>query len=406
MEENGTTMRLIERTHYLDTLKSVIHTPDIKVITGIRRSGKSKLLEALRAHIENSIPNANIIHINFNLVEAEDLREYHALHDYVMNKHEAEAENFILIDEVQMCDGFERAINSFHASEMFDIYITGSNAFLLSSDLATLFTGRTFKIEVFPFSFIEFCKYYERQDLDAAFRDYVSLGGMAGSYVYEQTQQKYAYIADVFNTLIVRNIKQRYKIRSDVALDRVADFLMDNISNITSPNGVAKALDSDGNPTDQKTVRKYIEYLTDAFAFYKVRRYDIRGKKYLASGEKYYLADQSFRYAILGTKNMDWGRTYENIVAIELMRRGYEVYAGVLYEKEIDFVAIKRNEKLYIQVSDDIDSDKTFDREISSLMKIRDAYPKLIIARTGHEEYDHEGIKIIDIARWLSNNCG
>ena len=394
-------MRLIERTHYLNTLKSVLRTPDIKIITGIRRSGKSKLLEALRSYIEKDIPNANVIHINFNLVEAEGLMEYHALHDYVMDNYEAGVDNFVMIDEVQMCDGFEHAINSLHASEMFDIYITGSNAFLLSSDLATLFTGRTFKIEVFPFSFSEFCKYYEREDLDAAFLEFATLGGMAGSYVYEETWQKYAYIADVFNTLIVRDIKQRYKTRSDVALDRVADFLMDNISNITSPNGVAKVLESNGDTTDQKTVRKYIEYLTDAFAFYKVRRYDIRGKKYLASGEKYYLADQSFKYALLGTKNMDWGRTFENIVAIELLRRGYEVYAGMLYEKEIDFVALRRNEKLYIQVSDDISSDETLERELSPLMKIRDAYPKLIIARTGHLEYDREGIRIIDIARWL-----
>ena len=187
-----------------------------------------------------------------------------------------------------------------HAMEKFDIYITGSNAFLLSSDLATLFTGRTFEIKVFPFSFSE-----------------------------------------------------------------------------------------------------YMQYLCNAFAFYKIRRYDIKGKKYLSSNDKYYLCDHTFRYAKLGTKNMDYGRILENIVAIELLRRGYEVYVGVLYKKEIDFVAIKRNEKIYIQVSDNINDEKTFEREVSPLLQIRDAYPKMVVARTRHDEYQYESIRIVDIADWL-----
>ena len=395
-------MKLIQRDMYLDQLKDVIGTPDIKVITGIRRSGKSKLMEALRDYVDSSIPGANVIHVNYNLDEFEGLLEYHALLEHVKERYVAGADNFLLVDEVQMCEGFEKAINSLHASEAYDIYITGSNAFMLSSDLSTLFTGRTFELEVFPFSLSEFRSYYGIDDVNDAFEEYTRQGGMSGSYPYRNPEQRYRYVADVFRTLIVRDIRQRHRIRNEEMLDRIADFMMDNVSNITSTRGVASALEADGSKANHRTVGAYIGYLCDAFAFYKVRRYDIRGKKYLASGEKYYLADHAFKYATLGTRNMDWGRTYENMVAVELMRRGYEVYAGVLYKKEIDFVAIRRDEKLYIQVSDDISSERTFEREVEPLLKIRDAYPKLLIARTKHETYDHEGIEIHDLAHWLA----
>lgn len=394
-------MKIIERKHYLGALVDLIGTPDIKVITGIRRSGKSKLLEALRDYVKENITNANIIHINYNLDEFENLAEYHALLNHVKNRYKPDAENFLLIDEVQMCKGFERAINSLHASERYDIFITGSNAFLLSSDLSTLFTGRTFELEVFPFSFAEFCQYYGRQDVDGAFDDYATQGGMSGSYLYMRPEQRFKYIADVFRTLVVRDIVQRHGVRNKAMLDKVADFLVDNVSNITSARSIANAIEGEDSDANHKTVGTYIGYLCDAFAFYRIRRYDIRGKKYLSSGEKYYLADHSFKYALLGTRNMDWGRTYENIVAIELLRRGFEVYVGVLYKKEVDFVAVRQSEKLYIQVSDDISGRETFEREVSPLLQIRDAYPKMLIARTRHDEYTYEGIRIVDIARWL-----
>ncbi len=398
-------MKLINRTFYMDTLIGLIGVPDIKVITGIRRSGKSKLLEALRDHIAANIQDANIIHINYNLDEYESLLEYHALLSYVKERYRSGAQNFLLIDEVQMCSGFERAINSLHASERFDIFITGSNAFLLSSDLSTLFTGRTYEVEVYPFSFREFRAYGGGQSIDADFEAYVKTGGMSGSYLYREQEQRYRYLSDVFKTLIVRDIKQRHKVRNTPALERIADFMVDNIANITSSRSIAGALISDGTKISNKTVDTYMGYLCDAYAFYKVRRYDIRGKKYLQSGEKYYLADQAFRYALLGTRNMDWGHIYENMVAIELLRRGYEVYVGVLYKKEVDFVAIKRGEKLYIQASDDISGEKTFEREVSPLLKIKDAYPKMVIANTHHETTDYNGIAIVDLARWLAGEA-
>ena len=332
----------------------------------------------------------------------EELKEYHKLYEYISNNYIENKNNFILIDEVQMCDGFEKALNGLHAEEKYDIYITGSNAFLLSSDLATLFTGRTFEIEVYPFSFKEYLKYYNYNDIQEAFDKYTQEGGMSGSYIYKTQEEKYQYISDVFNTLIIRDIKQKYNIKNTDVLNNLNNYLIDNISNLTSSNNITHFLNSNKVNITDKTVKNYIDYLCNAFAFYKVKRYDIKGKKYLSTQDKYYLADHSFKYAILGTNNMDFGRTYENIVAIELLRRGYELYVGTLYQKEVDFIAKKRNENLYIQVSDYIGDDSTLKRETTPLLQIRDAYPKIIIARTRHEDYQYEGIQIYDIANWLA----
>jgi hypothetical protein len=394
-------MKLIQRNEYLEKLVDIKGTPDIKVITGVRRCGKSKLLEAFISYVQKNEPEANIIYVNFNLAEYDHLLTYRNLYDYVSDKYKEGAPNYVMIDEVQMCKDFDKAVNGMHSSERYDIYITGANAFLLSSDLATLFTGRTFEVKLYPFSFAEFVKYHEIDKAYDAFDRYINEGGMSGSYLYRKQEAKYDYIADIYNTLIVRDIRQKYKIRNVSLMERISEYMMDNISNLSSARSIADTLSGNKDKINHKTVSAYIQYLCNAFAFYKVRRYDIRGKKYLASNDKYYLSDHTFRYAKLGTRNMDYGRVIENIVAIELLRRGYEVYAGMLYQKEIDFVAIRRSEKLYIQVSDNIEDEKTFEREVSPLLQIKDAYPKLLLARTRHGITDHEGIQIVDVADWL-----
>ena len=393
-------MKLIKR-EYLKELIEVIGTPDIKVITGVRRSGKSKLLEMFKNYIIENIKDYNIIDINFNLVKFDNLRDYISLNNYIEKHYIVGKNNFVLIDEVQMCKEFERTINSLHAEEKYDIYITGSNAFLLSSDLATLFTGRTYEIQVYPFSFKEFMKYFNYESAQDAFEKYVLEGGMAGSYIYNDVNKKYNYINEVYNALIVRDIQQKYNIQNIGLMDSLTEFMMDNVSNLTSYRKVANILNQASINTNDKTIANYINYLCDAFAFYKIRRYDIRGKRYLSSVDKYYLVDQTFKYAKLGTKNMNYGRIYENIVAIELLRRGYEIYVGELYNAEVDFVAMKMNEKIYVQVSDNINDDKTFEREVKPLLKIKDAYPKILIARTRHDDYQYEGIQIYDLANWL-----
>ncbi len=396
-------MHFITRQKYLDELIELTDTPDIKVITGIRRSGKSSLLEAYVQYLRETEKNSNIVMINLQELEYDQLLEYHALHDYILSKYVKGVRNVLFIDEVQLCDKFELAINSIYTKRLFDIFITGSNAFLLSSDLATIFTGRTMEIKVYPFSFKEYLEYHKVTDhFDDAFDDYVRYGGMPGSYPYKSNEKKYEYVRDVYSTILIRDLVEKYKIRNKQELMNIAEFMMDNIGNLLSPNNISKTLNNSDSEITRKTVTKYISYLENAFLFYEAKRYDVKGKKYLSTNSKYYLCDSSFRYAVNGTKNMDFGRVYENIVYLELLRRGYEVYVGKLYKKEIDFVIKKKDELIYIQVSDNISDDKTFAREVSSLLNIRDAYPKILIARTRHETYQYEGVQIIDICRWLS----
>ena len=393
-------MKLIQRDYYLNALLAVKDIPDIKVITGVRRSGKSKLMDALIESISKD-ESANIVRIKLNLKKNESLLNGDKLYEYIEKQYDSQKNNYLFIDEIQMCEGFERVINSVYEEELFDIYLTGSNAFLLSSDLATLFGGRIFEVKLYPFSFSEYMTYFPSNNMDEAFDDYVRKGGMSGSYLYKSEEDARKYVNGIYRTTITKDIVTKFKIENEDLLIMIGNFLMDNVGNQTSIRNVASKLTSGTYKTNDKTVGSYIDYLCRSFLFYPIQRYDIKGKKYLESDKKYYLSDLSFRFAELGTKDADYGHLYENIVALELLRRGYEVYVGKLYEKEIDFVAIKEGEKLYIQVSDDITREETFKREVVPLLSIKDAYPKMLIARTKHDETQHEGIRIIDIARWL-----
>ena len=287
-------MKLIERKYYLDKLIRVIDTPDIKVITGVRRSGKSKLLEALQKYIDKNYDNANIIHINYNLKKFDKINTGDLLYEYVDKQFVNGKDNFLLIDEIQKCENFEETINSFHAEERFKIFITGSNAFLLSSDLATLFTGRTFEIPIFPFSFKEYMIYYKNDNIYNSFDKYIKDGGMSGSYLYQEDEDKSSYLKDIYETLIIRDVVQKYKIKNKDLLNKLSDYLLDNISNITSSRKIENTLKSNKLKAEHKTINRYIEYLCNAFAFYRVRRYDIKGKKYLVTQDKYYLSDPIF----------------------------------------------------------------------------------------------------------------
>lgn len=396
-------MKIITRDRYLNRLLNVMNTPDIKVITGVRRSGKSKLMDAFIELLEKQEDN-NIIRIKLNLKSFEKLKNPEELYNYVESNYKENYNNYLLIDEIQLCNNFELIINSLHEEEKFDIYLTGSNAFLLSSDLATLFGGRVFEINMFPFSFEEYRKYYQDNDIDQAFEEYFLKGGMSGSYLYNNKEDAINYINNILKSTITKDIITKYKVENPLLLSMIEDFLMDNLGSKTSIRNIANKLTANTYKTNDKTVGAYIDYLCKSFLFYPFTRYDIKGKKYLESDKKYYLVDLSFRYAELGTKNIDYGYLYENLVAMELLRRGFEVYVGVLFDKEVDFVAVKQGEKTYIQVCDDITNKTTFEREVGPLLSIRDAFPKMIIARTKHPKSQYEGIKIIDIARWLSHD--
>ena len=397
-------MKLIERTSYLDQLKNVMGTPDIKVITGVRRSGKSKLMDAFIEYIEKSVEDRNIIRVKLNLKKFEFLKNGDSLYRFIDENYVEGTTNFLFIDEVQLCEGFETVVNSLYEEERFDIYLTGSNAFLLSSDLATLFGGRVFEIGMFPFSFIEYLQYFPQNDVNAAFDNFVVQGGMAGSYLYKTQADARKYLNGIVRTTITKDIVKKFKIENEPLLNIIVDFLMDNVGSKTSVRNIANRLTSNTYRTNDKTCGAYLDYLCKSFLFYPFTRYDVKGKRYLESDKKYYVADISLRYATIGTKNADYGHLYENIVAIELLRRGYEVYVGQLGEREIDFVAIKEGAKTYIQVCDDISRDETLKREVAPLLSVRDAYPKMIIARTKHPESQVEGIRIIDIAEWLLNS--
>ena len=394
-------MKLIERKYYLDQLLSVKGIPDIKVITGVRRCGKSKLMDAFIDTFKND-SSANIVRIKLNLKKFEKLLNPDALYDYIEKNHNPGADNYLFIDEIRLCEGFERVINSLYEEGIYDIYLTGSNAFLLSSDLATLFGGRVYEIDLYPFSFKEYLAYYPSKDIDNAFDSFVTKGGMSGSYLYKTDIEARKYVNNIYRTTITKDIITKFHIENEDLLIMIGNFLMDNVGNQTSIRNVASKLTSGTYKTNDKTVGAYIDYFCRSFLFYPIQRYDIKGKRYLESDKKYYVSDLSFRFSEIGTKDADYGHLYENIIAIELLRRGYEVYVGKLYDKEIDFVAIKEGVKTYIQVSDDITRDETFKREVSPLLSIKDAYPKILIARTKHDETQHEGIRIIDIARWLS----
>ncbi|MGN0328776.1 MAG: ATP-binding protein [Lachnospira sp.] len=395
-------MKTIERERYLERIKALKDTPDIKIITGIRRSGKSNLMQAYIDYLKSNFEDANIIFIDFMDLEYEEIKEYHALHKYVEDRYDEGKNNYLFVDEVQLCPNFELAINSLYSKNKYDIYITGSNAFLLSADLATLFTGRYIEIHMFPFSFKEYCEYYNGEgDKDKLFEDYTIKGGFAGSYAYNTDLDRITYIKEVYETIVNRDLVQKYNLPDTQVLRQLSEFLMDNISNLTSPNRVSDILTANEVPTNHVTIGKYIKYLCNAFIFYDIKRYDIKGKKYLETSDKFYMCDTGMRYAILGSRNMDYGRVYENIVCVELLRRGYEVYVGKLYQKEIDFVAQRGSEKIYIQVSDNISNQETFEREYAPLLQIKDAYPKIIIARTKHPKYTYEGITVYDIAEWL-----
>lgn len=395
-------MKIIERVDYQNYLWDVKDTPDIKVITGIRRAGKSEIMKSFVDRLKMNDTSVNVVYVDLSVLENESLLEYHHLYEWAKARHKVGMKNYLLIDEVQLCKHFELSINSLHSLGLYDIYLTGSNAFMLSSDLATLFTGRHIEIHVLPFSFKEFCAYYESDtDLQVLFDRYVVEGGLSGSYVYEKERDRKNYVKNVYHTILRRDLTEKYNLPDSKMLEQVTEYMMDNISNTTSSNNVSNCLTANGTITNHATIGSYLKYLCDAFVLYKVSRYDIQGKKYLQTLDKYYLADSGIRFAVLGRRNMDYGRVYENIVALELLRRGFSIYVGKLYQKEVDFVAMRGNEKIYIQVSDDISNPEIFLRETDPLLKIRDAYPKMLIARTKHELYDYQGIMVFDLARWL-----
>lgn len=391
-------MKRIARESYLQRLQDCAGTPDIKVLTGIAGAGKSTLLEDFSARRKEEKPETNIIQVDLRQTDAEDLMEYHRLKQYVQDHYREGVPNVVLIEEVQRCEGFEKALISLQAGEKYDLYVTSSCDVLSGSNPATLFVGHTVSVPVFPFSFSEYLSCFPSKNVYAALTVYLHVGGMAGTYDCKTPKERADDLQAAVLKPLLSGIVRREKIRHAAVLGSLIDYLEDNIGMLTSVRKISDALHS----ADHKTVGNYLDDLCRSFLFLRVPRYDIHSRRVLQSGEKYYLADPGFFYCRPGTHQMDFGRLLENAVAVELTRRGYQVYAGVLYKQEISFVAVRGGKKMYLQVACFLSGPEMIRKHAEPLLKIRDGYPKCIIARTYQPESDYEGIRIVDAAEWLS----
>ena len=398
---------MIERKEYLELLKRFKDKELIKVITGLRRCGKSTLLEIYKEDLlKNGVDEEQIISINLEDLKYNFINDYMSLYNYIIEKLNEKRMNYIFIDEVQKIEEFQKAVDSLYIKKNVDLYITGSNANLLSSELATLIAGRYIEIKMLPLSFKEYKSVYMNYNNDELYQRYISYGSLPYVTNFDNEDDASMYISSIYNDIIIKDVMTRKKIVDEYMLKSVANFAMDNIGNLVSINNIANTMTNDGRNINVRTVERYLEGFTESFFLYKASRYDIKGKQYLKTGEKYYVSDLGLRYFILGRKVGDYGHVLENIVYLELLRRGYEVFIGKVDEYEIDFVAINKDGKIYIQVADtlkgkDENDTKLIDRELRSLQKINDNYEKIILTSDIIPEANEEGIKIRNVLDWL-----
>lgn len=398
---------MINRNEYLDILKRFKDKELIKVITGIRRCGKSTLLEIYKGYLlNNGITKDQIISINLEDLEYNFIDNYITLYKYINDKLKSNKKNYVFIDEVQNIDEFQKAVDSLYIKKNVDLYITGSNANLLSSELATLLSGRYIEVKMLPLSFKEYKDAYKDLNNDDLYQKYISYGSLPYTTELDTEDDVSMYLGSVYNNIIIKDVMTRKKIQDETMLRSVANFAMDNIGNLMSSNNIANTMISDGRDINVRTVERYLEGFTESFFLYKASRYDIKGKQYLKTVEKYYVSDLGFRYFMLGRKIGDYGHILENVVYLELIRRGYDVYIGKFDEYEVDFVAINKDGKLYVQVADtlkgtDENDTKILDRELRVLKKIDDNYEKVILTSDKIPLSNEDGIKIRNVFEWL-----
>lgn len=393
---------MVERKEYLEKLKKWKDKELIKVITGIRRCGKSTLFNLYINYLKSiGIEESHIISINLENPDNE-FSDYKELYDFVKEKIKDNKKYYIFLDEVQNVKEFQKAIDGLYIMKNVDVYITGSNAYLLSGELATLLTGRYIEIKMYPLSYKEYLSYYNRDVDEKAYLDYINRSSFPYALKLEEESEIDDYIEALYNTIIFKDIVQRRKIADIAMLKTVTRFMFDNIGNCLSIKKIADTLTSDGRPISVHTVENYLEALVESYIFNKVSRFDVKGKQYLQSGEKYYATDVTMRYAILGRRNIDAGHILENIVYLELIRRGYKVYIGKIGEKEVDFVAENKEGFTYFQVAYTTRDKATLERELVPLQSINNHYPKYILTMDIDPIADFEGIKKINVLDWLT----
>ena len=400
---NEITTKTIKREEYLERLRNLKHKKLIKILTGIRRCGKSTVLEMFKNELlKNGVDENQIIFINFEDYENKSLRNPDVLYNHI-KKLLTSKMNYIFLDEIQRVENFPEVVDSLYIKDNVDLYLTGSNSSLLSSEIATLISGRYVEIKMQPFSFAEFVMATgQSESLPKAYRLYIETSSFP--YVLEllQTPQEInSYLEGIYNTILVKDIIDRKKIADTNVLKSVTQFIFDNIGLELSSKKIADTLTSNGRKSDPKTIEKYVSSLEESFIIHKVSRYNIKGKEYLKSLEKYYVSDIGLRNFMLGKKAMDVGHILENIIYLELLRRGYSVYVGKIDDMEIDFVAQNQQGNFYIQVAASVRDENTLKRELRSLQAIKDNYPKILLTLDDDPECDYEGITRKNALDWL-----
>ena len=392
---------MIERKEYLEKLKKWKDKDLIKVITGIRRCGKSTLFELYIDYLKSiGIEDNHIISVNLENPDNE-FDTYKELYKYVKEQIKDKKQYYVFLDEVQKVSDFQKAVDGLYIMKNVDVYITGSNAYLLSGELATLLTGRYIEIKMYPLSFKEYLNYYKKDADEKMYLNYINRSSFPYALKLEEESEIDDYLDALYNTIIVKDIGLRKKIADTTMLRTVARFMFNNIGNCLSIKKIADTLTSDGRSISVHTVESYLESLVESYVFNKVSRFDIKGKQYLQSGEKYYATDVTMRYALLGRLIIDVGHILENIVYLELIRRGYKVYIGKAGEKEIDFVAENKEGFTYFQVAYTTREKATLERELTPLQDINDHYPKYILTMDIDPIADYDGIKKVNVLDWL-----
>lgn len=402
--KDGDNMEIM-REEYFQRLVGYKDKKIIKVITGVRRCGKSTLLKMYKNYLlEHSVDVEQIIDINFEDFDYEDLLDAKALYAYIRERIVPDKMTYLILDEIQNVKGFQKVVDSLFLKDNIDIYITGSNSYMLSGELATLLSGRYIKIEMLPFSFCEFVKANQMQDnLERAYQQYIESGSFPYiSHLEKEKNQIYDYLKSIYDTIILKDVIGRKKITDVMMLESVIRFLADNIGNSLSTKKISDTMTSNGRSINVRTVESYLSAFMDSYIIYQAKRFDVKGKQYLKTLEKYYMVDIGLRNAMLGSKsNADVGHILENVIYLELIRRGYEVYIGKVDNVEVDFVARYEKGVKYIQVSASVRDENTLERELRPLQKITDHYPKCIMTLDIDPEADYEGIRRINALDYL-----
>ncbi len=404
---------MIARNEYLQKLVEWKDEKVIKVVTGLRRCGKSTLLKQFQEYLlKNGIDEKQIVCVNFEMLEYEELLDYRKLYAYIRDRLVEGKQTYVFLDEVQQVENFQKAVDSLYVTDGVDMYITGSNAFLLSGELATLLSGRYVEINMLPFSFAEYCrvKSGDRETLLADYMRYGSLPYVASMQGHDRAEM---YIEGIYNTIIIKDIEERQRRResdpakrkvTDIALlKNMAKFLASATGSIVSVKSIADYITSGGRRISQNTVDDYLDALIEPYIFYRAERYDVNGRQLLKSGVKLYISDLGIRNYILPKRNYDIGYSLENVVYLELLRRGFRVCVGKVGDAEVDFVAEKNGEVSYYQVTASMTEERTFEREMASLRRITDNYPKTIITLDKYTEGSYGGIEVVNAVDWLLN---